>query len=103
MIRPGLYFAAAAGLLLLSGTLAAGPEPSPPGLDREATVADSRELPAWHPPVLGFESPGSVQPELPEGHPPVPDLSVCPVTGATGKAQQPPMKPVRAVEGLVRI
>jgi hypothetical protein len=103
MNRPGFYIAAAAGLLLLSGTLAAGPESYPPGLDMDATVADSRELPAWHPPVLGFESPGPGQPELPEGHPPISDLVVCPVTGAIGMPQESPMKPVKAVEGLVRI
>ena len=103
MSKVGTYVVATAGLLLLSSTLAAGPESALDGRDMAATVADKRELPAWHPPVAGWHSPGSAnQPALPEGHPPVPDVAVCPVTGAIGK-QERPRRPRTAVEGLVRI
>ncbi|KPJ81955.1 MAG: hypothetical protein AMJ58_03140 [Gammaproteobacteria bacterium SG8_30] len=102
MSKVGTYVTGAAGLLLLSGTLAAGPESALAGRDMAATVADKRELPARHPPVEGWHSPGSVQPRLPEGHPPLPDLAVCPVTGAIGK-QPTPRKPGKAIEELVRI
>jgi hypothetical protein len=102
MNRPGFYIAAAAGLLLLSGTLAAGPESWPDRLDVGATAGDTRKLPPWHPPVAGWHSPGSVEPRLPKGHPRVPDLVVCPVTGATGKREAPTHSRT-AAEGLVRI
>jgi hypothetical protein len=103
MSKVGTYVTGAAGLLLLSGTLAAGPESVLAGRDMAATVADKRDLPAWHPPVEGWHSPGSAnQPALPEGHPPVPDVDVCPVTGAIGKEERP-RRPPTAVEALVRI
>jgi hypothetical protein len=103
MSKVGTYVTGAAGLLLLSGTLAAGPESALAGRDMAATVTDKRELPAWHPPVAGWRSPDSaMQRALPEGHPPVPDRAACPVTGAIGK-QERPRRPRTAVEELVRI
>lgn len=99
----GTIIAAAAGLLLLSGTLAGE---SGSVQDRAVAVAKAGApaLPAWHPPVPGASSEeGTGHPGLPEGHPPIPKELVCPVTGAVGKPGGAPKAVRPPVEGLVRI
>ena len=99
----GTLIAAAAGLLLLSGTLAGESEPV---AARSIPVAQAGVpgLPSWHPPVTGGAMRDGVrQPVLPEGHPPVPKELICPVTGAVGKAGELPKAVRPPAEGLVRI
>lgn len=99
----GAIIAVAAGVLLLSGTLA-GESRSVP--DRTVPVASSSvpALPAWHPPVAGWSpEQGAPRPALPEGHPPIPKELTCPVTGAVGQPGQAPKAVRPPVEGLVRI
>ena len=99
----GILIAAAAGLLLLSGTLA-GDSTSLQAQSPAIVAASETGLPAWHPPVHDrIADDGAPRPALPEGHPPIPDELVCPVTGAVRMPGVAP-KAVRApVEGLVRI
>ena len=99
----GTIIALAAGVLVLSGTLAGE---SRSIHDRAVPVASSSApaLPAWHPPVPSWSSePGARHPSLPEGHPPIPKELTCPVTGAVGKPGQAPKTVRPPVEGLVRI
>ena len=99
----GTLIAAAAGLLLLTGTLAGE---SGPVEARSIPVAQAGgpALPSWHPPVTGGAAEDGVpHPALPEGHPPIPKELICPVTGAVGKAGELPKAVRPPVEGLVRI
>jgi len=99
----GTLIAAAAGLLLLSGTLAGE---SAPVEARSVPVAQAGVpgLPSWHPPVTGGAAEDGVRhPALPEGHPPIPKELICPVTGAVGKAGELPKAARPPAEGLVRI
>jgi hypothetical protein len=99
----GTLIAAAAGLLLLSGTLAgeSGPVDARPV---PVAQADAPGLPSWHPPVTGGAVEDGVRhPALPEGHPPIPKELVCPATGAVAKPGQAPRSLRPPVEGLVRI
>jgi len=99
----GTIIAAAAGLLLLSGTLA-GESGSIHGAAVPVARSEAPSLPAWHPPVPGGSSEESARhPALPEGHPPIPKEMICPATGAVGMPGAAPKAIRPPVEGLVRI
>jgi len=104
MKRLGIFVAAGAGVLLLSGTLAGEWGASADGGVAMTADTGAHELPAWHPPVPGWrQGHDSRQPALPEGHPSVPDHLVCPVTGAIGKPHGHAKETPAPVEGLYRI
>jgi hypothetical protein len=99
----GTLIAAAAGLLLLSGTLA-GESGPPEARIGPVAQAEAPRLPSWHPPVTADGAEDAVRhPSLPEGHPPIPKELVCPATGAVARPGQAPRTLRPPVEGLVRI
>jgi len=97
-----ILIAAAAGLWVLVGTLAAESGSAETRLTDVGQV-HTGPLPSWHPPVSGTSAEGEQRPSLPEGHPPIPEELVCPATGAIGKPGQAPRSLRPAVEGLVTL